>query len=81
MQDAEVTKSLGFIYIYICMYIASFFYNFVPPCRWEWSEGLFDCSWSEHNPDFNVTASGDGSLQVWDLKNPKVNIILKFFIR
>lgn len=39
--------------------------------RWEWSEGLFDCSWSEHNPDFNVTASGDGSLQVWDLKNPK----------
>ena len=63
------------------IYITLFFYNFVPPCRWEWSEGLFDCSWSERNPDVNVAASGDGSLQVWDLKNPKVNIILKFIIR
>lgn len=39
--------------------------------RWEWVEGLFDCSWSENNQDFCVTASGDGSLQMWDLKNPK----------
>ena len=41
--------------------------------RWEWGEGLFDCSWSEHNQDFSITASGDGSIQMWDLKNPKVN--------
>ena len=40
--------------------------------RWEWAEGLFDCSWSEHNQDFSITASGDGSLQMWDLKNPMV---------
>ncbi|XP_078374973.1 peroxisomal targeting signal 2 receptor-like isoform X3 [Oculina patagonica] len=39
--------------------------------RWEWGEGLFDCSWSEHNQDFSITASGDGSLQMWDIKNPK----------
>ena len=41
--------------------------------RWEWGESLFDCSWSEHNQDFSIAASGDGSIQMWDLKNPKVN--------
>ena len=45
--------------------------------RWEWGESLFDCSWSEHNQDFSIAASGDGSIQMWDLKNPKVNIILE----
>ncbi|KAK2550221.1 Peroxisomal targeting signal 2 receptor [Acropora cervicornis] len=47
--------------------------------RWEWAEGLFDCSWSENNPDFCVTASGDGSLQMvfkehtaeWDPSAPQ----------
>ena len=48
--------------------------------RWEWGEGLFDCSWSEHNQDFSVTASGDGSLQIWDLKNPKVTYYFKYFV-
>ena len=48
--------------------------------RWEWAEGLFDCSWSENNPDFCVTASGDGSLQMWDLKNPKVIKLYPMYI-
>lgn len=55
-------------------------FRFIPSkfawTRWEWGEGLFDCSWSEHNQDFCVTASGDGSLQMWDLKNPKVSYLL-----
>ncbi|KAB0795164.1 hypothetical protein PPYR_12003 [Photinus pyralis] len=32
-----------------------------------WSDGLFDCVWSEADPALIVTASGDGSLQLWNL--------------
>ncbi|XP_019740602.1 peroxisomal biogenesis factor 7 isoform X2 [Hippocampus comes] len=35
--------------------------------RWEWSDGLFDVSWSEANENVLVAAGGDGSLQLWDL--------------
>jgi len=35
--------------------------------RLDWSDGLFDCTWSEENENHVVTAAGDGSLQLWDL--------------
>lgn len=34
---------------------------------WEWSDGLFDVSWSESNEHVLVAGGGDGSLQLWDL--------------
>ncbi|XP_018910479.1 peroxisomal targeting signal 2 receptor [Bemisia tabaci] len=35
--------------------------------KFEWPDGLFDVVWSETNPDLVVTASGDCSLQLWNL--------------
>ncbi|XP_067098400.1 peroxisomal biogenesis factor 7 [Osmerus mordax] len=35
----------------------------------EWTDGLFDVSWSERNEHVLVTGGGDGSLQLWDLGN------------
>uniref|UniRef100_A0A2K5CIB8 Peroxisomal targeting signal 2 receptor n=2 Tax=Aotus nancymaae TaxID=37293 RepID=A0A2K5CIB8_AOTNA len=32
----------------------------------DWSDGLFDVTWSENNEHVLVTCSGDGSLQLWD---------------
>ena len=40
----------------------------------EWSNGLFDVTWSENNENIAVTGSGDGSLQLWDISQMKVNI-------
>lgn len=31
----------------------------------DWSNGLFEISWSDKNEDLMVTASGDGSVQLW----------------
>ncbi|CAG8665140.1 21862_t:CDS:2, partial [Dentiscutata erythropus] len=31
------------------------------------NDGLFDCSWSEVNENQIVTASGDGSIMLWDI--------------
>lgn len=33
----------------------------------EWSDGLFDVVWSEQDINIVITASGDGSLQLWNL--------------
>lgn len=33
----------------------------------DWSDGLFDVVWSEQDMNIVVTASGDGSLQMWNL--------------
>lgn len=35
----------------------------------QWSDGLFDVAWSEANPSIVITASGDGSLQIWNLSS------------
>lgn len=35
----------------------------------EWSDGLFDVSWSESHEQILVAAGGDGSLQLWDSTN------------
>uniref|UniRef100_A0A3P8V7J1 Peroxin-7 n=2 Tax=Cynoglossus semilaevis TaxID=244447 RepID=A0A3P8V7J1_CYNSE len=35
----------------------------------QWSDGLFDVSWSESNEHVLVTGGGDGSLQLWDTAN------------
>ncbi|KAK2114393.1 hypothetical protein P7K49_008659 [Saguinus oedipus] len=32
----------------------------------DWSDGLFDVTWSENNEHVLITCSGDGSLQLWD---------------
>ncbi|KAJ8008999.1 hypothetical protein DPEC_G00084250 [Dallia pectoralis] len=37
----------------------------------DWSDGLFDVTWSESNEHVLVTGGGDGSLQVWDTDNPE----------
>ncbi|XP_064103530.1 peroxisomal targeting signal 2 receptor-like [Macrobrachium nipponense] len=35
-------------------------------CDCTWKDGLFDVTWSEDLPSHAVTASGDGSLQLWN---------------
>lgn len=45
----------------------------------DWSNGLFDVSWSESSKDIAVTASGDGTLQLWDLMHQSVIIIYNTF--
>ena len=34
------------------------------------TDGLYDCAWSEDNENILVSASGDGSIKVWDLHAP-----------
>lgn len=36
---------------------------------WDWTDGLFDVSWSEVNEHILVAGGGDGSLQLWDSAN------------
>jgi peroxin-7 len=31
------------------------------------ADGLYDCCWSENNENILLSASGDGSIKVWDL--------------
>lgn len=33
-------------------------------------DGLYDCCWSEENENILLSASGDGSIKVWDLNGP-----------
>lgn len=48
--------------------------------RRDWPDGLFDCCWSEAHEHQVVTASGDGSIQLWDLGLPEgVNGPLRVF--
>jgi len=39
-----------------------------------WDDGIFDVAWSEDNPNLVVGASGDGSLQMWNLEEVKFPI-------
>lgn len=39
---------------------------------YEWNDGLFDVTWAENNENVVLTASGDGSLLLFDVTNPKV---------
>ena len=34
------------------------------------NDGLYDCAWSENNENILLSASGDGSLKIWDLFAP-----------
>ncbi len=40
----------------------------------QWTDGLFDLAFAEDHPDIILTASGDGGIQLWDLKTPEVYI-------
>ncbi|XP_065212889.1 peroxisomal targeting signal 2 receptor isoform X1 [Planococcus citri] len=49
--------------------------NLVEVSNSPWGDGLFDVVWSECDPDVVVTASGDGTLQLWNLRtNPQVPV-------
>ncbi|KAK6171249.1 hypothetical protein SNE40_019477 [Patella caerulea] len=37
----------------------------------DWKEGLFDVTWAENNENIVISASGDGTLQIWDINQPK----------
>lgn len=43
-----------------------------PVQMYEWNDGLFDVTWAENNENVVLTASGDGSLLLFDVTNPKV---------
>ncbi|XP_078617449.1 peroxisomal targeting signal 2 receptor-like [Branchiostoma floridae x Branchiostoma japonicum] len=42
-----------------------------PVQKFDWNDGLFDVTWSENNEHVLVTASGDGSIQIWDTAQPQ----------
>lgn len=42
----------------------------------EWSDALFDLTWSEQSPNNIVTASGDGTLHLWDTANPQAPLMV-----
>lgn len=46
-------------------------------CR-EWPDALFDVTWSEEADGVLVTASGDGSLQLWDVGRQEVEPVEAF---
>lgn len=41
-----------------------------------WADGLFDLTFSEQTPNCVVTASGDGSLQLWDITKSQAPIMV-----
>ena len=43
------------------------------------ADGLYDCAWSEDNENILVSASGDGSIKVWDLHAPPAANPLRSF--
>ncbi len=43
----------------------------VPRAYFDSSNGLFDCSWSEEADGFLISASGDGSIKLWDIEGPR----------
>lgn len=40
----------------------------------QWGDGLFDVAWSEADANLVATASGDGSLQLWNILQPHVSV-------
>jgi peroxin-7 len=47
--------------------------------RFETADGLYDCCWSEENENVLVSASGDGSVKVWDVASgPRANPLRSF---
>lgn len=40
---------------------------------YEWNDGLFDVTWAENNENVVIAVSGDGSLLLFDVTNPKVD--------
>lgn len=42
----------------------------------DWNDGLFDVTWSENNERLCVTASGDGSIQLWDISLKQVCLVI-----
>ena len=42
----------------------------VEVARFDAADGLYDCCWSEENESVLVSASGDGSVKVWDVAAP-----------
>ena len=42
---------------------------------YDWNDGLFDVTWADNNEHVVVTASGDGSVLVWDTAQLKVTSI------
>lgn len=50
-------------------------------CRYETQDGLFDSAWSEIHENQLVTASGDGSLRLWDVMlNVRRFILLVIYV-
>lgn len=58
-----------------CLFVLDLPPNLNAPVRTssthQWHDGLFDVAWSETAENICVTASGDGSIQIWDTYKPK----------
>lgn len=62
--------------MYVCLSLSrSGCLNSLLACLLAWlpacpQDGLYDCRWSESNENVLVSASGDGSIKVWDVALP-----------
>lgn len=45
-------------------------------CEMCWGDGLFDVVWSRAVDSLLVTGSGDGTVQMWNYKYPRVILII-----
>lgn len=41
-----------------------------PVAAFDTVDGLWDCAWSEANENILASASGDGSIKLWDTQAP-----------
>ena len=44
----------------------------VPVNQYDWNDGFFDVTWAENNENLVIAGAGDGSVLLFDVKNPKV---------
>ena len=68
-------SGVGTLYVLQCQPERRFLSEIV---RREWPDALFDVTWSEETDGVLVTASGDGSLQLWDVHRPEVEPVKLF---
>ena len=45
----------------------------VPIRTFNWTNGLFDVTWSENNEEIAICGSGDGTVQLWNINHPTVS--------
>lgn len=54
----------------LCMVVQVTPQGLQPVAAFDTVDGLWDCAWSEANENILASASGDGSIKLWDTQAP-----------